>query len=72
MTDGIKQSASYTPSLHMRATLARARNISWNRVPLSESVMQRSFGDIIKAPLPTDMQAILARIAGEPLPASTV
>jgi len=72
MTDGIKQTASYTPSLLMRATLARAKNISWNRVPLAESVLQRSFGDIVNTPLPPDMQALLARIGREPKLAQNV
>jgi hypothetical protein len=66
MTDGIKQSAVQAPPIRMRATLAKARNISWNRVPLAESVLQRSFGDIVNMPLPSEILALVARIAVEP------
>jgi len=72
MTDGVKQSTSPSSSLRLRATLARAKHISWNRVLLAESVLQRSFGDILHMPLPPDMQELLARIIGEPKAAAGV
>lgn len=66
MTEGITHSTGQTLAIRRRAILATAKNISWNRAPLVDSILQRSFGDIANMPLPPDMLALLALIAGEP------